>query len=57
MKPLKKSPKHLKRRIPYVIKNTAACDKPNNDIVDIINIYKPEKKSAYESTIENKIKI
>jgi hypothetical protein len=32
-------------------------EKPNMDIVDIINIYKPDKKSSYENSIQNKMKI
>lgn len=32
-------------------------EKPNMDIVDIINIYKPDKNSSYENSIQNKMKI
>jgi len=55
----KKSPKIIKKRLPHVVKNfpTVQNEKPNMDIVDIINIYKPDKKSSYDSNIQNKMKI
>lgn len=59
MKRPKNSPKLIKRRLPQVVKNPSGVqnEKPNQDIVDIINIYKPEKKSTYDNTIQNKMKI
>ncbi len=59
MKAQKNSPKIIKRRLPNVIKNCPPLhnEKPNMDIVDIINIYKPDTKSSYESSSQNKMKI
>ena len=59
LKAPKKSPKIIKKRLPHVVKNfpTVQNEKPNMDIVDIINIYKPDKKSSYDSNIQNKMKI
>jgi hypothetical protein len=59
LKAPKKSPKIIQKRLPHVVKNcpTTQNEKPNMDIFEIINIYNPNKKSSYDSNIQNKIKI